>query len=42
VTELNTSSADRANWISWDNCRLYFESTRNGGQSDLFVATRTP
>jgi hypothetical protein len=43
VTELNSAQYDRANWISWDNCRLYFESERNGvGNDDLFVATRTP
>jgi hypothetical protein len=43
VMELNSAQYDRANWISWDNCRLYFESERNGvGNDDLFVATRTP
>lgn len=41
VTEANSAKYDRPNWISWDNCRLYFESLRSGN-SDLFVATKTP
>ena len=41
-TEISGPSAERANWISFDSCRLYFESTRNGGQSDVFVATKSP
>lgn len=41
ATELNGSGSERANWISWDNCRLYFESSRSGSQ-DLFLATKLP
>jgi len=42
-TELNGSSAERANWISWDGCRLYFESTRNRPSgASLYVATKIP
>jgi hypothetical protein len=41
VTEVNSAEYDRPNWISWDNCRFYFESFRNGSD-DLFVATKTP
>jgi hypothetical protein len=41
VTEINSASFDRANFVSSDNCRLYFESQRNG-LSDLFVATKMP
>jgi len=41
VTELNTSGADRANWISRDNCRLYFQKTQTG-TGDLYVATKLP
>ena len=41
VTEANSAKYERPNWISWDNCRLYFESTR-GASSDLYVATKTP
>jgi hypothetical protein len=45
VVELNTAFEDRAGWLSWDNCRLYFESPRandGGTDNDLYVATRTP
>jgi hypothetical protein len=42
-TELNTPGYERANWISWDNCRLYFEqATSTSAQSDLFVASKVP
>lgn len=42
-TELNTTGTERPNWISWDNCRLYFESAAgSGAQSDLFVASKVP
>ena len=42
-TELNGSSAERAHWISRDDCRLYFESTRNRPSgASLYVATKVP
>jgi hypothetical protein len=42
-TELNTTGTERPNWISWDNCRMYFESASSmTAQSDLFVASRVP
>jgi hypothetical protein len=44
VSELNTVFDERPNWISPDDCRLYFESNRIGGASahDIFVASRSP
>ncbi|HEY1954043.1 MAG TPA: hypothetical protein VGH28_00475 [Polyangiaceae bacterium] len=40
-SDVSSAFGDRANWISWDNCRLYFDSNRNGS-NDLFVATKSP
>jgi Tol biopolymer transport system component len=42
VTELNTSSRERPNWISPDDCSLYFASDRPGtnGGMDLWRAER--
>jgi len=44
VTELNTSSRERPNWISPDDCTLYFASDRPGtnGGPDLWRAEREP
>ncbi len=43
VTEVNTPGYERASWISWDNCRLYFEQAPStSAPSDLFVASRLP
>ena len=40
VPELNTTSDDRATWLSPDGCRLYLSSDRNNrmGFNDVFVA----
>jgi hypothetical protein len=42
VSELNTSAADFASWLSPDLCRLYLVSDRPGGFgfADLYVAER--
>ncbi len=42
VPELNSASDDLVGWISPDNCRAYMSSTRNGGNWQTYIATRTP
>jgi len=41
VSELNSTSKDFPTWLSEDNCRLYFVSSR-AGTEDIYVATRMP
>ena len=38
---LNAPGGERATWISTDMCRIYFESDRDVGFSQLYVATKT-
>lgn len=40
VPGLSTDVEDSPSWLSPDGCVLYLSSSRNGGDSDLFVATR--
>lgn len=42
VTELSSTSNERASWISTDNCRLYFESDKDFGIDEIYEATKTP
>jgi WD40-like Beta Propeller Repeat len=42
VTELNTTSAEGATWLSRDNCRLYIESNSSGSSYGIYVAVRQP
>ena len=41
VIEINSSVNDFPDWISADNCRLYFRSDRSG-RGDVYVAVRHP
>jgi hypothetical protein len=41
LNELNTADAEVPTWLSPDNCRLYFHSTRAGNES-FYLAERTP
>jgi hypothetical protein len=42
VPELDSIGSDSPSWLSADNCRLYFESTRDLPGYQLYVAERTP
>jgi hypothetical protein len=40
VTQLNSTSAEQGNFLSTDCLRVYFQSNRNNGQFDIYMATR--
>ncbi len=40
--ELNSAAVERTDWISADNCRLYFESKRVAGKARIYLATKSP
>ena len=42
VPSLTTQFDETPSWLSLDQCRLYFESSRTNDQYDLFVAERDP
>ena len=44
VSELNSASDDLPGWLSPDNCRLYFSTSRGStsGEHRLWLATRVP
>ena len=41
-SEINSTGGERASWISPDNCRLYFESDKDFGITEIYLATKTP